>query len=102
MVRFANTNTKNAAFWDMAAREKELGQVMLTPHPDLVSTTSSNRVVGEMQPAKGAADDDVDMWAGIRSDFVRDYLYSSLGEYCGLTIEAGNYQGDIQLKGRSS
>ena len=58
-----------AADYDTDAAEARLKKVKLQPIPQMVSAESSTRLVGsEMQ--KPAEEEDVDMMAGIRSDFV--------------------------------
>jgi hypothetical protein len=67
VVRYAH----NAANYDTAKAEKAYHDMILQPVPSEVSEGSSTRhVAGEMQPTKAAEEDDVDMMAGMRSDFV--------------------------------
>jgi hypothetical protein len=72
LVRYAH----NAHTYDIAAAEKAWHSRMLTPHPDEVSASSTTRAVaGEVQPpSKTSGDDEVDMSAGIRNDFVGSCL----------------------------
>ena len=67
LVRHAH----NAANYDIAKAEKAYHDVILKPMPEQISTGSSTRQVGgEMQRQAGHDEEDVDMMAGIRSDFV--------------------------------
>ncbi|KAJ9605603.1 hypothetical protein H2200_010260 [Cladophialophora chaetospira] len=66
LVRYAH----NAASYDIAKAEKELGERVLKPVPDEISLESSTRhVTSEMQRQPSEGEEDVDMMAGIRSDF---------------------------------
>jgi len=66
LVRYAS----NAHTYDIAAGEKKYHDMILKPQPEDISLESSTRhVAGEMQTPNRPGDDDVDMMAGIRSDF---------------------------------
>ena len=66
VVRYAS---HNAGSYDTAKAEKTLGEQILKPVPALVSESSTIRsIAGEVQPNQ--QEDDVEMMAGIRSDFV--------------------------------
>ncbi|KIW63435.1 hypothetical protein PV04_10274 [Phialophora macrospora] len=65
LVRYAH----NAHLYDIEKAEKSLHEKILQPIPERVSSGSSTRqVTGEVQ-SKAADDEDVDMYASIRSDF---------------------------------
>jgi len=65
LVRYAH----NAGSYDIAKAEKMLGEQILKPMPETVSSDSSLRhVTGEVKVQD--EEHDVDMMAGIRSDFV--------------------------------
>jgi hypothetical protein len=66
LVRYAH----NAHAYDISKAEKSLQEKILQPIPEQVSSDSSTRqVTGEVQ-SKAADYEEVDMMAGIRSDFV--------------------------------
>lgn len=72
LVRYAH----NAGSYDTAKAEKDLGQMLLKPVPEVVSTESTTRAIaGEVSKEQ---EDDVDMMGGIRSDFVGPEVPSSV------------------------
>ncbi|KIX05184.1 uncharacterized protein Z518_06056 [Rhinocladiella mackenziei CBS 650.93] len=64
LIRYAH----NAAFFDAKKREAELLQMTLQPVPEMVSSGSSTRLITGEHGTK-SEEEDVDMMAGIRSDF---------------------------------
>lgn len=71
LVRYA---TNNAYAYDTKKAEETLGKQLIKAGHDSVSTDSSiHPITGEVGAAK-EEEHDVDMMAGIRSDFVRLYI----------------------------
>ncbi len=68
LVRYESKGGAIAAQWDLKKRTEELYKKTIEPVPEYVSIDSSTRAVaGEVSSSH---EDDVDMMAGIRSDFV--------------------------------
>lgn len=92
LVRYAH----NAHLWDTAKQEKSYHSQLLQPVPQAVSSDSTVRqVTGEVTKE---ADDDVDMMAGIRSDFVRLHNRTQgLMQQVLILEQTEHYQRDFQL-----
>ena len=74
LVRYATTEApKSQIIWGQDPEaEKALQSEKIVPAPEQVSTESSiHNVMGETA-TENKQEDDVDMMAGVRSDFVRD------------------------------
>ncbi|KAK4941376.1 hypothetical protein LTR10_018645 [Elasticomyces elasticus] len=67
LVRYESKAGLEAAQYDIKKAEKTLGEQTLKPVPDAVSLSSSTRAAASEMTSDH--DDDVDMMAGIRSDF---------------------------------
>jgi hypothetical protein len=68
LVRYESKGGALAARWDEKKHTEELYKKPIEPVPEHVSIDSSTRAVGS--EVSSAHEDDVDMMAGIRSDFV--------------------------------
>ena len=95
LVRY---KTNMAYQYDTKKAEEELGKTLLQPVPSAVTTASSVR------PVKGEVgaheeEDEVDMMATIRSDFV---CRTSLNSFPVTDVGTEHNQGHIQLAGCSS
>lgn len=97
IVRYEPKANANAGSYNIKQAEEELGKQVLKPVPDAISTDSSVRAVAGEVSAQH--DDDVDMMAGIRSDFV---CFGCRGSSSLADRRIGHNQGDLQLERRAS